>query len=126
MPNRCNPAQLCTGNRFPEQELTIDKFTDGTLLLPEHEENPPLVIFIQGSGPVNRDGNAPMMKNDGIKKISKELGNNGIASFRYDKRIFKMEKFRMKEEDLTFNDFVLDLSNIIQYFQNEKNSAKLL
>lgn len=109
-----------------EQNLTIDKFTDGTLILPENAENPPLVIFIQGSGPVNRDGNAPMMKNDGMKKISKELANNGIASFRYDKRIFKMDKFRMKEEDLTFNDFVLDLSNIIQYFQKEKNFSKII
>ncbi|MFO8147049.1 MAG: alpha/beta hydrolase family protein [Bacteroidota bacterium] len=109
-----------------EQNLSIDKFTDGTLVLPEIAENPPLVIFIQGSGPVNRDGNAPMMKNDGMKKISKELADNGIASFRYDKRIFKMDKFRLKEEDLTFNDFVLDLSNIIQYFQKEKNFSKII
>lgn len=109
-----------------EQELSIDKFTDGTLLLPENTENPPLVIFIQGSGPVNRDGNAPMMKNDGMKKISKELTDNGIASFRYDKRIFKMENLRLKEEDLSFNDFVLDLSNIIKYFQQEKNFSKII
>lgn len=109
-----------------EQNLSIDKFTDGTLVLPENAENPPLVIFIQGSGPVNRDGNAPMMKNDGMKKISKELASNGIASFRYDKRIFKMDKFRMKEEDLTFNDFVLDLSNVIQYFQKENNFSKII
>lgn len=109
-----------------EQELSIDKFTDGTLTLPENAENPPLVVFIQGSGPVNRDGNAPMMKNDGMKKISNELAGNGIASFRYDKRIFKMDKFRMKEEDLTFNDFVLDLSNIIQYFQKERTFSKII
>ncbi|CAM4150312.1 alpha/beta hydrolase family protein [Gillisia limnaea] len=109
-----------------EQNLSIDKFTDGTLLHPKNTENPPLVIFIQGSGPVNRDGNAPMMKNDGMKKISKELAENGIASFRYDKRIFKMEKFRLKEEDLSFDDFVLDLSNIIKYFQQEKNFSKII
>lgn len=109
-----------------EQNVTIDKFTDGTLVLPGNTENPPLVIFIQGSGPVNRDGNAPMMKNDGMKKISKELADHGIASFRYDKRIFKMDKFRMKEEDLTFNDFVLDLSNIILYFQKDQNFSKLI
>lgn len=109
-----------------EQNLTIDKFTDGTLVLPENIENPPLVIFIQGSGPVNRDGNAPMVKNDGMKKISKELADNGIASFRYDKRIFKMNKFKIKEEDLTFNDFVFDLSNVIQYFQKENNFSKII
>lgn len=109
-----------------EQKLTIDKFTDGTLVLPENVVKPPLVIFIQGSGPVNRDGNAPMVKNDGMKKISKELADNGIASFRYDKRIFKMNKFKIKEEDLTFNDFVFDLSNVIQYFQKENNFSKII
>jgi hypothetical protein len=109
-----------------EQKLTIDKFTDGTLILPENVVKPPLVIFIQGSGPVNRDGNAPMLKNDGMKKISKDLADNGIASFRYDKRIFKMNKFKIKEEDLTFNDFVFDLSNVIQYFQKENNFSKII
>lgn len=109
-----------------EQQITVDKFTDGTLTIPGNMNNSPLVIFIQGSGPVNRDGNAPMMKNDGIKKIAHELAENGIASFRYDKRIFKMDKFRVKEEDLKFEDFVTDVNSIIDHFGKEEKFGKII
>lgn len=111
---------------FSEQEISIDKFTDGTLTLPENSENPPLVIFIQGSGPTNRDGNQPMMKNDGIKKIAQELAAQGIASFRYDKRIFKMNKLRIKESDLSFEDFVTDANSIVDHFSRQNKFEKII
>lgn len=123
---------LCTTISFAqdtlprERQITIDQFTDGTLLIPENVENPPLIIFIQGSGPVNRDGNAPMMKNDGMRKIASELAENGIASFRYDKRIFKMEKLKLKEEDLTFEDFVNDAVAVVDHFNNDGGFDKIL
>lgn len=109
-----------------EENLTIDKFTDGTLTLPQNSEVAPLVILIQGSGPVNRDGNAPMMKNDGMKKISHELAQNGIASFRFDKRIFKMDKLKIKEEDLKFEDFVTDVVSIVNHFRKEGEFEKII
>ncbi len=111
---------------FTEQEITIDQFTDGTLTLPENLENPPLVIFIQGSGPTNRDGNQPMMKNDGIKKITHELAAQGIASFRYDKRIFKMDKLRIREADLRFEDFVTDANSIVNHFIGDNTFGKII
>lgn len=114
-------------NTFKEENLTIDKFTDGTLTLPGNSAaGKTLIIFIQGSGPVNRDGNAPMMKNDGIKKIAHELAEEGIATFRFDKRIFKMDKLRIKEEDLRFKDFVKDVNSIITYFKNEERFEKII
>ncbi len=111
---------------FNEQEISVDKFTDGTLTLPENSENLPLVIFIQGSGPTNRDGNQPMMKNDGIKKIAHELASRGIASFRYDKRIFKMDKLRIKEADLKFEDFVTDVNSIVGHFAKDNKFEKII
>jgi uncharacterized protein len=84
------------------------------------------VIFIQGSGPTNRDGNQPMAKNDGIKKISHELAEQGIASFRFDKRIFKMEKLRIKEQDLRFEDFSEDVQNIVEHFRQKENFSKII
>src|SRR5690606_25534878 len=86
----------------------------------------PLVIFIQGSGPVNRDGNAPMMKNDGMKKIAQALADQGIAAFRYDKRIFKMDRLKIKEKDLRFEDFVTDVNSIISYFKNDDRFNKVI
>lgn len=111
---------------FTEKLVSIDQFTDGTILIPQKVENPPLIIFIQGSGPVNRDGNAPMMKNNGIRKISEELAENGIASFRFDKRIFKMDKLKMREEDLSFDDFVTDVVAIVDYFKNDGTFSKII
>lgn len=102
---------------FREENLEIDKYIEGSLILPSKEEAKNLVIFIQGSGPTDRNGNQPMGKNDGAKKLARELAENGIASFRFDKRIFKMNELKIKEDDLRFDDFVTDTKSIIRYFK---------
>ncbi len=121
--------QLSSAQENPvgEENLTIDKFIDGTLTKPQFAEaGETLIIFIQGSGPVNRDGNAPMARNDGMKKIAHELAEEGIASFRFDKRIFKMDKLRIREEDLRFEDFVTDVNSIVRYFRNQGQFEKII
>lgn len=117
---------LAQDNAVKEENLTIDQFTDGTLTLPQNSIAQSLVIFIQGSGPVNRDGNAPMMKNDGMKKLAHALAGEGIATFRFDKRIFKMDRLKIKEEDLKFEDFVTDVNSIVQHFRNEGTFEKII
>jgi hypothetical protein len=48
-------------NTFIEENISIDQYTDGTLTLPaDSVQASHLVVFIQGSGPTNRDGNQPM------------------------------------------------------------------
>jgi uncharacterized protein len=66
------------------------------------------------------------LKNDGIKKISHELAGEGIASFRFDKRIFKMEKLRIREQDLKFEDFSEDVKNITEHFKQGGNFSKII
>ncbi len=111
---------------FQEEELSINKYIDGTLTKPAANENAPLVIFIQGSGPTDRNGNQSMMKSDFAKKIAHQLAGEGIASFRFDKRIFKMNKLKIKEEDLRFEDFVEDVQSIISYFSEEGEFSKII
>lgn len=111
---------------YVEQEVTVDKFTDGTLTTPVGEKAEDLVIFIQGSGPTDRNGNSPMAKNDGMKKIARELAENGIASYRFDKRIFKMDKYKIQEKDLRFEDFVNDVENILSYFKEQGQFKKFI
>lgn len=103
---------------FIEESLELNKFTEGILTRPTGQEAQSLIIFIQGSGPTDKDGNQPMMKNDGMKKISRQLAERNIASFRYDKRIFKMNQLNLKEQDLSFKDLVMDVEDIITYFRN--------
>ena len=102
---------------FSEEGIAIDKFTDGTLTLPSDVENPPLVIFIQGSGLTNRDGNQSDMQSDFSKKIAHQLAENKIASFRFDKRSLKAQELKL--ETISFDDFITDVENILSYFKKE-------
>jgi len=104
---------------FTEKELKINNAIEGTLTIPVNDKAQSLVIFIQGSGPTDRDGNQAMMKNDGIKKIAKALSQNGIASYRFDKRIFKMQELKLEEKDLRFEDFSKDVKDILEYFKEQ-------
>ena len=106
-------------DNYTEEEISISKFTDGTLTLPVSGEAESLIIFIQGSGPTDRDGNQSMMKNDGMKKIARALAANGIASFRYDKRVLKVAELEIKEEDLRFDDLITDAVSILNYFDDK-------
>jgi len=67
-----------------------------------------------------------MMKNDGSKLIAKELAKNGIASYRFDKRIFKMNKFKIREEELSFEDFIKDVSDILDHFKAEQTYENII
>ena len=71
------------GIAFASDRLTIA----GTLTLPA-EGSPPFAaaLFIGGSGPVDRDGNAPGLLSDSYLQLARALAKAGIASLRYDKR----------------------------------------
>lgn len=100
------------------KEVNINNYIQGTLTAPIDVENPPLVIFVQGSGPVDRHGNQSFMKNDMFKKLATELSREGIATYRFDKRILQMRKLGIKEEDIRFDDFITDVSSAIEYFKD--------
>lgn len=75
---------------FPSEGLTLA----GTLRLPSNIPGPfPVVVFVHGSGPVDRDGNAVdpdtgnvVMALDIYRQLAAALSDAGIASFRFDKR----------------------------------------
>lgn len=59
----------------------------GTLLMAEPKNSTKQVaLIIAGSGPTDRDGNSPQMKNNALKMLANELAQAGISSLRYDKR----------------------------------------
>ena len=111
---------------YREENIKISQFTDGTLTVPSSGKATSLVIFIQGSGAPDRDGNQSMMKNDGTKKIARKLAESGIASFRYDKRVLKMSELKIKEEDLRFTDLVTDVQDILTYFEEKDQFENLV
>ena len=105
-----------TAQIFTETELSINQHIEGTLLTPTDTESSPLIIFIGGSGPTDRDGNQSFMKNDMLKKLAVNLSNNGISTFRYDKRIVKQIRTNTIDKNISFDDFVTDAKSVIDYF----------
>lgn len=107
---------------FSSTDLSINRYVDGTLLVPESIKNPPLVIIIAGSGPTDRDGNQSFMKNNMLKKLAEGLSENGLATFRYDKRVVKQLKTRTFDKNIRFDDFVTDAKSVITYFKPSYSS----
>ncbi|MDC8004516.1 alpha/beta hydrolase [Aureisphaera galaxeae] len=109
-----------------ERDLSVSPFIDGTLLLPNGNENPPLAILVGGSGPTDRDGNQQMQRTNCLKYLAQGLSEKGIASFRYDKRIIKQMKDRtLNEESIRFDDFIVDAKEIISYFKKANSFSKI-
>ncbi|MBC8006396.1 MAG: alpha/beta hydrolase, partial [Verrucomicrobia bacterium] len=95
---------------------------EGTLTMPEAKLPVPVALIIAGSGPTDRDGNNPMMKNNSLKMLSEELAKKGIATLRYDKRgIAKSRAAGLTEADLRFDHYINDAKEWIQLLEQNKN-----
>lgn len=108
------------------EEVDINQFVKGTLVTPISEEKMPLVILLQGSGPTDRNGNQAFMKNDALKKLALEMANNGIASYRFDKRILQAQRLNIAEKDMRFDDFVTDAVSVLEHFQDDLKFEKIV
>jgi len=108
------------------RDISVSPFVDGTILVPTGIENPPLVIIIGGSGPTDRNGNQQMMENNALRYLAEEFHKNGIASFRYDKRILKQMKDRtLNEESIRLTDFITDAKTSISFFKKGGEFSKI-
>jgi len=112
-----------------EKSLTVTTCNiKGTLLLPKKMKGKvPVVIFIAGSGPTDRDGNNSTMKNNSLKMMAEELCLNGIASFRYDKRmIAESVDTILKEKDLRFETYINDAVEVINFIKKDERFSQVI
>lgn len=113
-----------------EEPITLKTETgniEGTLLLPDAKLPVPVALIIAGSGPTDRDGNNPMMKNNSLKMLSAELAKKGIASLRFDKRgIAQSQQAGLKEADLRFENYIQDAESWIKLLKQNKNFSKVI
>ena len=109
------------------EEISINSIIDGTLLLPEKIEKPPLAIIIPSSGPINRNGNQANLNNNSYKYLAEGLYNKNIASFRYDKRLVKqIAEETFNENDILFEGFIEDAKAVREHFKNDNRFSKLI
>ena len=90
----------------------------GTLLSKNKDQK--LAIIIPGSGPTDRNGNNPIGVNaNSYKMLAHSLDSQNIASFRFDKSfIGKSIVPGVKEEEVTFDNGIKDVENIVNYLRD--------
>ena len=96
-------------------------------LLESAESNSILSIIISGSGPTDRDGNSTYIKSDYLKMLAEGLFENGISSYRYDKREVGNSIGNIKSgEEVKFSDFINDAISIINHFRGTNKFKKVV
>jgi alpha-beta hydrolase superfamily lysophospholipase len=106
-------------------ETTIGTL-QGTLDLPNGTSPCPVVVIVAGSGPTDRDGNQPLMKNDSLKLLGQALAAKGIAALRYDKRgIAESAAAASKEEDLRFETYVTDVVQWVIWLRQNRRFLRV-
>lgn len=99
----------------------------GTLTTPKGSGLVPVALLIAGSGPTDRNGDNPAMKNASLEKLAYGLANNNIASLRYDKRgVGESKNAGKTEADLRFQDYVADAKEWIELLKKEARFSKII
>ena len=115
---------------FKESPVVLKINTDqlyGTLTIPDVSKKCPVALIIAGSGPTDRNGNNPMMKNNSLKMLAEALAKNGIASLRFDKRgIGESKAAAPSEAELVFENYTEDAKSWINLLKQDKRFSKVI
>lgn len=98
----------------------------GTLSYPDKDEAFPLLIFIQGSGNVDRNGNqaGTPIQIGYIKDLRDSLNRKGIAFYSYDKRTANPNNLS-KLQNISFQDLVADAKLAIKQFDGDTRFSSM-
>ena len=92
----------------------------GSLLAPLAATRGPVVLLVSGSGPTDRDGNQPRLRNDSLKQLAAALAAKGVATLRYDKRgIGASRTAGPEEKDLRFDQYVDDAAAWLEWLKQD-------
>jgi pimeloyl-ACP methyl ester carboxylesterase len=123
-------AQSKSETAYKESSLVLKIHLDqiyGTLTTPDLSKKCPVALIISGSGPTDRNGNNPMMKNNSLKMLAEALAKNGIASLRFDKRgIGESKAAAGSESTLVFENYTEDVKSWINLLKQDKRFSKLI
>ncbi|MCH7409482.1 lysophospholipase [Belliella sp. DSM 111904] len=122
-------AKVDSDTTFQEFDIKLSTTTGeifGTLTIPVIPEKPPLAVIISGSGPTDRDGNNPAMKNNSLKMLAHGLTEKGIATLRFDKRgVGESQKAGKSEIVLRFEDYVNDVKDWISMLKGDDRFSSM-
>jgi len=112
-------------SQIVSNDIKINQFVEGTLVTPTSANPNPLAIILNDAGAIDRNGNERTQINNATKKLAEGLAQKGIATFRYDKRIFKAEKLKLRERDFRFDFFVEDAVASLDYFKKKNKFSSI-
>ena len=111
-------------------DYVINSFDNHSIhgtLLKSAESNSVLSIIISGSGPTDRDGNNTSLKSNYLKMLADGLYENGISSYRYDKRGVGSSVGDIKTgNEVRFSDYIRDVTSIINHFKDTNKFKKIV
>lgn len=120
-------SALCIGQTLQSEEILV--FNDAIELpgtLTYSKENIPLIIWVHGSGNVDRNGNqGNMIKANYIKQFRDQINQHDIAFFSYDKRTANPKNANYLRATL-FDDFVADAEQIIAHFRASQRFSEII
>lgn len=113
---------------FTTKDVVVNPLLKGTLYAPnESSKEKTLVIVIAGSGPTDRDGNQRNLVNNSLKFLCEGIASRDLHAFSYDKRMFAMAQAgNLNEASLSFEDFITDAKEVVQFFKNQKIYKKIV
>ncbi len=105
-----------------EEDIYFENIKDsiiitGTITVPKHVKNPPVVILISGSGP--QDRNSEILNHRPFWVIADYFTKNGIAVLRYDER--GVGQSTGKFNGATSYDFATDASLAVDYLKTRND-----
>ena len=90
-------------------------------------ENSPLIIWVHGSGNVDRNGNQkPVVKANYIKQFRDAVNKQNIAFFSYDKRTANSKNSAFLKDGVYINDFIFDVKEVVNHFKNDKRFSEII
>ena len=91
------------------------------------QEKSPLIIWVHGSGNVDRNGNQePIIKANDIKQFRDSITKNGVSFFSYDKRTANKKNMPSLLKGVNFSDYVSDVKKVINHFKDDKRFTKIV
>ena len=113
--------------QIKSEEITINNQAiqlPGTLTY--SQEKVPLIIWVHGSGPVDRNGNQPAQNVNAnyIKQFRDAVNKENIAFFSFDKRTATKNNSAYLK-DTKFTDFALDIDVIVNHFKKDNHFTKI-
>lgn len=90
-------------------------------------ENVPLIIWVHGSGNVDRNGNqaGTPVKANYIQQFREAINKENIAFFSFDKRTAN-PKNKNFLTDTQIKDFALDVKEVVNHFKNDKRFSNII